>query len=345
MAETRSQSASPGLVFQPILRLMADFANSRLLDAAIEYDFFTLMDNGFHTYEEIAREAGTVPRATRIALDGLITLGLVDKRAGRYTLVPVSEQFLVRGKPSYVGDFRHVIMALWDGLAGLKETLRTGRPTGRLDTEQESAVWEKIVLGILPIVVPAAKALCDILSVGEKRKGLRVLDIAGGSGILGATILEHDPAAQITQLDWPNVNRVARNFLRGRGVENRFRFVDGEFRTAAVEENHYDLALASNFCRFESAAGNCDLFRKVHRALKPGGLFVINDFVPNEERTGPSFTLRFSVYVLAHTAEGECYTLSEYTRWLTECGFTSVQSHGNLPGTLPGTTLVIAAKP
>lgn len=328
----------------PLLRLLADFANSLILDAALEYDFFTLIHRGFRTYEEIAREAGTVPRATRIVLDSLIALSLAEKREARYFLTPLSEKFLVRGQPAYIGDFRHVALSLWEGMSHLKETLKTGRPLGRLDTGAELPVWEKIVTGIIPIVEPAARALCELLKIGSVRKGLRVLDIAGGSGIFGITILKADPSSAVTQIDWPNVNAVARRLARAHGLEENIRFVDGEFRTAPMEENHYDLILASNFCRFESPEGNQELFARAYRALRPRGLFVINDFLPNDERTGPTFVLRFSVYTLTHTPQGECWTLPEYSRWLKAAGFASVESHGDIPGTLPGTTLILAAK-
>ncbi len=327
-----------------LLRLLADFGNSQILNAALEYKLFTVIHQGQQTPEEIARHAGTDPRATRIVLDGLIALALVEKRQDRYRLTPISESFLVEGQSSYIGEFRHVIFSLWDGMAHLKETLKTGKPYGRLDTHGKLEAWEKIVVGILPIVRPVAETLCDLLQIGTEKKGSRVLDIAGGSSIFGMTILSRDPSSEVTQLDWPNVNAVARRLNRERGLEGKIRFLDGEFRTQPVEENHYDLIIASNFCRFESPQGNRELFQKVYRALRPGGLFVINDFLPNEERTGPTFVLRFSVYTLAHTPEGECYTLSEYSGWLTGAGFSSVARHGDIPNTLPGTTLVIGKK-
>ena len=326
------------------MRLLGDFGNSQILNAAIEYDFFTHIDHGFHHYEQIARQAGTDPRATRIVLDGLIALALIEKREKKYFLTPISQAFLVRGKSSYMGDFRHVALALWDGMAHLKETLKTGKPLSRMDTTTELEVWEKLVLGIIPIAQPVAKALCDILGIGEKRKALRVLDIAGGSSIFGMTILARDPSAQVTQLDWPNVNTVAKKLNRERGLDGKIRFIDGEFRSAKIEAGIYDLALASNFCRFESPEGNQELFRAAFKALKPGGIFVVNDFLPDEERTGPTFPLRFSVYTLTHTPAGECWTLSQYTDWLKKTGFTSIESHADIPGTMPGTTLIVAEK-
>lgn len=328
----------------PLLRLLADFGNSQILNAALEYRFFTLIHEGRQTAEEIARAAETDPRATRIVLDGLIALGLVEKREGRYGLAPISATFLVEGDPSYIGDFRHVIFSLWDGMGHLKETLKTGKPLGRLDTHGKLDVWEKIVVGILPIVRPVAQTLCQILQVGKEKRGLRMLDIAGGSSIFGMTVLDHDPTAEVTQLDWPNVNAVARRLNRERGLDGKIRFIDGEFRTAPVENDHYDLVVASNFCRFESPEGNGELFRKVHQALRPGGIFAISDFLPNEERTAPTFALRFSVYTLTHTPQGECYTFSEYSGWLKNAGFRSVRAHGDIPNTLPGTTLVLADK-
>ena len=338
--ETSAEELSP----RPLMRILGDFANSQILNASIEYDFFTLIHRGFQSSEEIARAAGTDPRATRIVLDSLPALGLIDKREGKYFLTPTAQTFLVHGKPSYVGDFRHVALALWDGLAHLKESLKTGKPLSRMDTGAELEVWEKLVLGIIVIAEPAAKALCDVLKIGAERKGMKVLDIAGGSSIFGMTILSRDPSAEITQLDWPNVNAVAKKANRDRGLEGKIRFIDGEHHTASIESNYYDLVLASNFCRFESPTGNQELFARAYAALRPGGILVVNDFVPNEERTEPTFALRFSVYTLTHTPEGECWTLSQYSAWLKKAGFESIEAHGEIPKTLPGTTLILATK-
>src|SRR5262245_11079390 len=329
---------------RPLMRILGDFANSQILDASLEYDFFTLINGGLRSAEEIARAAGTDARATRIVLDSLPALGLVKKSDGKYALTPTAEVFLVKGKPSYIGDFRHVALALWDGMAHLKESLKTGKPMSRMDTGAELHVWEKLVLGIIVIAEPAAKALCDILKIGSARKGIRVLDIAGGSSIFGMTIVTRDPTAQVTQLDWPNVKAVARKAKKERGLEGKIRFIDYEQHSATIDTNHYDLVLASNFFRFESPKVNQELFDKAYAALKPGGMFVVNDFVPNEERTEPTFALRFSVYTLTHTPEGECWARSQYSDWLKQAGFRTIQIHGDIPKTLPGTTLIIAEK-
>src|SRR5688500_7253994 len=121
-----------------------------------------------------------------------------------------------------------------------------------MDTVTELEVWEKLVLGIIVVAEPAAKALCDVLKIGIERKGIKVLDIAGGSSIFGMTIVRRDPSAQVTQLDWPNVNAIARKTNKERGLDGKIRFIDGEHHSTKIETDYYDLVIASNFCRFES---------------------------------------------------------------------------------------------
>src|SRR5438094_5284105 len=107
---------------RPLMRILGDFANSQILDAALEYDFFTLIHKGFQSAEEIARAAGTDLRATRIVLDSLPALVVVEKRDGRYFLTRMADTFLVQGKSAYTGDSRHVAMAIWEGMAHIRQS-------------------------------------------------------------------------------------------------------------------------------------------------------------------------------------------------------------------------------
>ena len=52
---------------RPLMRILGDFANSQILDAALEYDFFSLIDKGLQGAEEIARAAGTAIAIAAVA--------------------------------------------------------------------------------------------------------------------------------------------------------------------------------------------------------------------------------------------------------------------------------------
>ncbi len=94
MAESNQEEISP----RPLMRILGDFANSQILDAALEYDFFTLINKGFDSAEAVAREAGTDARATRIVLDSLPALSLIEKRDGKYFLTPSAAGFSGQGQ-------------------------------------------------------------------------------------------------------------------------------------------------------------------------------------------------------------------------------------------------------
>jgi hypothetical protein len=73
----------------PLMRILGDFANSQTLDAALEYDFFTLIHKGLKRRTKSLAKPGPHPRATRIVLDGLIALALIEKKDGRYHNIPI----------------------------------------------------------------------------------------------------------------------------------------------------------------------------------------------------------------------------------------------------------------
>ena len=100
------------------------------------------------------------------------------------------------------------------------------------------------------------------------RKGLRVLDIAGGSVFAARRFCAPRSSRKSRQLDWPNVN-VAKKLNAKARIGGKIRFIDGEHRSASIETNYYDLILASNFCAGSDRPGQSGYF-KAYAALKPG---------------------------------------------------------------------------
>jgi hypothetical protein len=67
------------------------------------------------------------------------------------------------------------------------------------------------------------------------------------------------------------------------------------------------------------------IFKKFRKALKPGGILVINDFVLNDDRTGHPFAMIFPAQMLLVTKAGNAWRQSDYRAWLKEAGFTAVE--------------------
>src|SRR5262249_47044357 len=71
--------------------------------AAVELDVFTAIAEGNKTAAAVAKAIKASKRGVERLLDALAGLGYVTKRGQQIALTPVSDTFLVRTKPSYIG--------------------------------------------------------------------------------------------------------------------------------------------------------------------------------------------------------------------------------------------------
>src|SRR5256886_3267293 len=115
----------------PLMALSTGFWAFKTLAAAHELGLFSRLAGGPGTTAgDLAQALGLHSRPAEMLLTGCAALGLLEKTDGRYRNTPLSEAFLVRGKPYYFGGF--VQMAdkrLYAGWGKLTEALRTNRPT------------------------------------------------------------------------------------------------------------------------------------------------------------------------------------------------------------------------
>ncbi|MBM4118401.1 hypothetical protein FJ251_11830 [bacterium] len=107
-------------------------------------------------------------------------------------------------------------------------------------------------------------------------------------------------------------------------------FLAGDLREGRFGEG-YDLALVSAICHMLSPADNAALLGALRRALAPGALLVISDFILDENRATPSFASLFGINMLVGTGGGDSYAESDYRAWLAAAGFAEVRCLA-LPG-------------
>lgn len=295
--------------------------------AACKHRVFTHIEAGAATVEELASRAGMSRRGAQALLDALVGLGFVYVRTGRYTNAEDSSFYLVEGKPAYLGTYAQLTHSPFgDAFRDLAEVARTGVPRFQYTADTaDNPFWEDLVLAIVPLAVPVVETVAARLQFAQAGV-VSMLDIGGGSGVFSAVLLQKNPKARATQIDWPNVNRMARSFVDHFGVGDRFTTVDDDFHTADFGESVHDLIVLSNICHQESPRENITLFRRARRALKPGGALVLSEFLLEDDRTTAfPWCGVFQVFMLIQTKEGAAWRKADFRAWLSEAGFGLVE--------------------
>lgn len=330
-----TQQKDAGLNPEQLLQMSFSYAPSSILSAGVQLGIFSHIAEGNQTVAEISRAAGASERGTEMLLDALVSLQLLGKNSQQYELTPLSAEFLVRTRPNYLGEMMQTVRSFqaWNDLA---EIVRTGQPPQKIEAKEAAEdFFPALVRGLHVINTQPARRTAEILGAGTTHKGMSVIDVACGSGIWGIAVAEADKEARVTAQDFPGLFETTRHYLQRHNVEDRYDFLPGDLKEVDFGESRYDLALLGNIVHSEGEASSRELFKRLYRALKPGGRIVVIDMIPNDERTGPPFALIFALNMLINTEKGGTYTLEEYTRWLNDAGFkrvetADIQSHSPL---------------
>jgi len=312
----------------PIFDMLLAYQRTAALKAAVDLNVFGALGDQPRDVASIARHCSASERGIRILCDFLCVNGILLKENGRYRHSPVSAAFLDPGSPACLGSTAQFLSnkALREPFDQLETIVRTGRTVmpGEGTVEPENPVWVQFAESMGPMMGPAAGPLG--VAVLDGRTGpMHVLDIAAGHGLFGIEIAKQNPQARVTGLDWAPVLRVALENARKAGVQDRYDMLPG----SAFDVNFggpYDAVLLTNFLHHFDIPTCVGLLKKIRSALKPGGRVAALEFVPNEDRISPPMPAAFSLTMLASTASGDAYTLSELTAMYKDAGFGNVTS-------------------
>jgi len=322
-----------------VMQLISGGWACSILGAAVRHGMFAALELNPDTTEGIAKRIGISPRGAQALLDGLTGLGLLTLSSGRYHNSADASAFLVKGKPSYLGAMAEVMLDDLGTWQKMPEAVKTGQPTAPNTTDvADNPFWHVLVPAIAALSIPVARVAAEHLRLAEAG-AVSWLDVGGGSGVWSAVWLGMNKQAKGVQLDWPKVNTIARQYVSNFHVAERFRTIDGDFHTTDFGSAQYDFAILSHIAHQESPEDNLAIVRKFHKALKPGGTLVVNDFVLEDDRTGHPFAMMFASQMLVVTKRGTTYRKADYREWLGEAGFKSV----DVVATGTPSTLVIAS--
>ena len=311
---------------EALLKLHFAFTASRTLTAAVQLGVFRPLTEGSRTAEELARELECSSRGLRMLLDALTSLELLEKRGSSYELAPIADEYLVPGRPGYIGTMFESEVG-WRSWSSLTESIRTGTATQQIETESGAAeFFPKLLPSLHVLNQPPAQRTAEALGVGSSLRGAKVLDLGAGSGVWGIAVAAADPTATVTAQDYPAVLEIAKRYVDERSLGEQFSFLPGDLLQLELPESSFDLVLVSNVLHCVGQLAAKQLLQRAYRALVPGGRVAVVEVIPNELRTAPPQALLFALNMLVHTEQGDVFTANELTAWLSEAGFAHVSS-------------------
>lgn len=297
------------------------FMKSRVILTGAELDFFTRIDEKPSTAAELADAAGLDVRAAARVLDCLVTFGLLRKEEERYSLTPESASFSSLHPESVLPMLLHM-NGLWDRWSGLTEAVRQGKGRDREDGNMWDEKETKAFIGAMHVVGRGLSR--EIASAANLGRFKRLLDIGGGSGTYTVAFLAKNPEMRAVIFDLESVIPMAKERLETEGLLGRVDLKSGDFYEDELPGG-CDLALLSAIIHQNSLEENEALFRKICRALEPGGTILIRDHIMDEDRTYPPAGATFALNMLVNTRGGDTYTFREVREALERAGFTDVR--------------------
>jgi ubiquinone/menaquinone biosynthesis C-methylase UbiE len=312
-----------------IFNTLNAYQQTLALRAAIELDVFTAIADGATEVASIAKKTGAAERGIQTLCNFLTIINFLTKENGRYALTQESSIFLSKRSPAYMGGITGFVASnhLMNKFSSLTEAVKKGGCFAEHGDNQEpnDEMWVTFARSMAPLTRPAAEFIAQLTAM-QQGTACRILDIAAGHGMYGITMAKHNPNAQVTAVDWPNVLEVAKENAQAAGVGARFKTQPGSAFDTDLGTG-YDYVLLTNiFHHFDNPT--CEkLMRRVHAALKPDGQAVTLEFVPNEDRVSPRTPAMFSMVMLGSTDAGDAYTLKEYEKMFGNAGFSKTTMH------------------
>jgi len=301
--------------------MVRGFQESCVVIAGAELDVFSILHARPMKAAQLARRIKGDLRATTILLDALAAIGLLRKGPGADAVykVPqtVAKVLTEDGSQGMLGMVRHLGTCL-RGWGELASVVRRGKPGRRRPSIRgPEGDLASFIRAMHEVSEPMAMPLVSSLGPLEFT---HLLDLGGASGSWTIPFMSLNPEARATIFDRPDVIPMARRLMKKAGLAGRVKLVSGNYNTDAMPTG-CDLAWVSAIVHQNSRAQNRAMFKKIFRALRPGGQIMIRDIVMDSSRISPAGGALFAVNMLVGTRGGGTFTFDELREDLASSGF------------------------
>jgi hypothetical protein len=270
-----------------------DYRAARVLHVASALDIFTILAGRQMSAEQVSRTTKASPDMTDRLLTACTAMGLLDKQGPHYGNTKLAQEFLVRGRPLYQGDMIAHSASVWNFWHKLEEFVRQGKVVEPRTPNEH----RHFIMGMHNIAVAGrAEMFVDVVDLSGRKM---LFDVGGGPGTYSIAACRRWPQLRAVVFDLPETIAISREVIAKEGMQDQISVQEGDWQTDSFGQNN-DAVLLSNV--LHGSQSNAELkLGKAYDSLVSGGLLAVQEFLLNDERTGPLIPALFNVMVGAYS--------------------------------------------
>ena len=303
----------------PLFDVMGTMMMSRAVMAGVHFGVFDRLAAGAKTAKALAAEAGCDPHGMRLLLDALAACGYLERERDSESVrnSALAERWMRSDQPQTLANFVHFNYDQWEWVSHLEEYIRHGQAQD-IHARPDAPHWRRYMLGLRDIASLSADEVARRVYLRAPRS---LLDIGGGHCLYTITLCQRYPKLRATVVDLEPAARVGQELVAAAGLADRVTFNIGHLAETPFGENH-DAVFLFNVMHHLDAETNRSTIQRVHKALQPGGKFVVWEAFREErarqqaDQMGALLGLFFGVASKRETLEFE-----QVAEWAREAGF------------------------
>jgi SAM-dependent methyltransferase len=308
-----------------VMNLTAGKWVSQAIAVAAELGIADLLRVGSRTAADIARTANASEDGVYRLLRALASVGLFAETGKRRFRVTPLGRLLQKDSPQALGGYARFVghestSRPW---GDLQHSARTGEPAFDhvfgmpifeyfAKVPEAAAVFDGAMTSISTLESKAVVAAYDFSGINT------LVDVAGGHGLMLATILKTNRRIRGILFDLPHVTAGATAVLKSRGMTDRCQIASGDFFASVPDGG--DAYVMKHIIHDWDDERAIQILRNCHRAMRPGGkVLIVDAVIPPGNKAHFGKLLDLEMLVL--TPRGRERSQAEFRELLKRSGF------------------------
>ena len=286
--------------------LMWSHRAERVVQVANSLDVFTILAGRQLRAEEISQICNSKPDLTARLLIACAAMGLLEKRDNSYANTALAQKYLVRSSPLYQGHIIAHSANVWKFWDELPEEIGVDLAK----TDDAAMQHKNFILGMNDITVGGrGEIFLEAVDLTGRKK---LFDVGGGPGTYSVLACRKYPELRAIVFDLPETVAIAKEMIAAENMADRIAVQPGNWDEDDFGEDN-DVVLFSNVLHGPASEAETKL-RKAYDSMTAGGLLAVQEFLLNDEKSGPLIPALFNIMVGA-------YSTGELVRVIETAGF------------------------